>query len=286
MPAKHDTTPSDTTNPKPTQVQDANTDSFTLVRAKKKKTQRRVTLATTEEMDADTNPEETNTATETIPPSTTPEDPVAIDIQRECRYQIIISVPASTEPWKDFTDLLKKFLKSLQDQTTKKLFIASWDPDLASPEPLIKKATDFPEGSAKKRMKYVNYFSGYPNPKRGKPSNIYLQVRFVTNAPQDMPFELENMGHELSECIQEEMRVFLAKKPYACQAIKPECIGWFFGSTKSIDSKKLVPAIKTKLNIPNNIAVGLQWRTIKMENGCKFPWSEEEKFSPKPFTWT
>jgi hypothetical protein len=65
-------------------------------------------------------------------------------------------------------------------------------------------------------MKYVNYFSSYPNPKRGKPSKIYLQVRFVTNAPQDMPFELENMGQELPECIQEEMTVFLTKNSYAC----------------------------------------------------------------------
>jgi hypothetical protein len=67
MPAKDDIPPNDTTNPNPTQVQDANTESFTLVKAKKKKTQRRVTLATTEAMDADTSPEDTNTATENTP---------------------------------------------------------------------------------------------------------------------------------------------------------------------------------------------------------------------------
>jgi hypothetical protein len=43
-----------------------------------------------------------------------------------------------------------------------------------------------------------------------------------------MPFELQNMGQELSESLAEEMTVFLAKNPYTCQAVKPECIGCFF----------------------------------------------------------
>jgi hypothetical protein len=81
-----------------------------------------------------------------------------------------------------------------------------------------------------------------------------------------MPFELEEMGQELSESIAEEIGIFLSKNPYACQAVKVECIGWFFGSTKSIDSKKLVPALKEKLQIPDHVAIGVQWRTIKKEN--------------------
>jgi hypothetical protein len=241
MPAKDDITPNDTTNLTITQDQEANNDSFTLVWSKKKKsktTQRRATLATPDAVDENNAPEESPP-----PPNPIPEGVDAINTQLECRYSVIVSVPASTEPWKAFTDLLEQFLKSIQEQTTKKLFITPWDQELAESKNLIKKPNDFPEGSAKKWKMYATYFSGYPNPKRGKPSKVYLKVRFVTNAPQDMPFNLENMGQELSKSLAEEMTVSLAKKPYACQAVKPECIGWLFGSTKSIGSKKLVPAI-------------------------------------------
>jgi hypothetical protein len=129
-------------------------------------------------------------------------------------------------------------------------------PELAEDTPLIKKPSDFPEGSAKNQKKYATYFSGYPNPKRGKPSKVYLKVRFVTKAPTDIPFPLTQLGQELSEGIAEEMTVSLAKNCYACQAVKVECIGWFFGSTKSIDSLKLVPAIRKTLQIPAYVAIG------------------------------
>jgi hypothetical protein len=114
-----------------------------------KSAQRCVTLTTPEAMEEDNATEAT---TPTIP---NPEDPDVIDTQLECRYSVIVSVPASTEPWKAFTDLLKKFLKSIQDQTTKKLFIAPWDQELAESESLIKKPNDFPEGSAKNRKKML-----------------------------------------------------------------------------------------------------------------------------------
>jgi hypothetical protein len=100
-------------------------------------------------------------------------------------------------------------------------------------------------------------------------------MRFVTTAPQDMPSELEEMGQELSESIAEEMSVFLSTNPYACQAVKVECIGWFFGSTKSIDSKKLVPALKDKLQMPDHFDIGVQWRTITNENKRSYNWKSD-----------
>jgi hypothetical protein len=145
------------------------------------------------------------TATNDLP--STPGEPTLIDITRKCRYSVIVSVPPSTEPWKTFSDLLKKFLKSLQEQTTKKLHIAPWDPELGKVADNIKKPSDFPEGLARNRKTYATYCSGYPNPQRGKLSRVYLKVRFVTSSPQDLPFELEKMGQELSEGIQEEMPI-------------------------------------------------------------------------------
>jgi hypothetical protein len=126
----------------------------------------------------------------------------------------------------------------------------------------------------------VNYFSGYPNPKKGKISKVYLKVRFVTNELDKPPFDLERLGQELSESVKDEMAVFLAKNPYACQAVWTECIGWLFGATKAVDSKTFVPALRLKLKIPAYVPIGIQWRTIKNENKKSYEWKEDE-FPPQ-----
>jgi hypothetical protein len=72
------------------------------------------------------------------------------------------------------------------------------------------------------------------------------------------------------------MSIFLSKKNYACQAVKVECVGWFFGSAKSIDSKKLVPAIKEKLQIPEHVDIGVQWCTGKNETKRTYNWKSED----------
>jgi hypothetical protein len=129
-------------------------------------------------------------------------------------------------------------LKLIQEQAHNKIYIAAWDPDYDATEKVIKKPRDFPEGAAKKRKHYANFISGYPKPKKNKTSKIYLKVRFLAPETDKLPFELEEMGKELSDSISEEIPdIFFSKNPYACQAVCPECIGWFFGSTKSIDSK-------------------------------------------------
>jgi hypothetical protein len=74
------------------------------------------------------------------------------------------------------------------------------------------------------------------------------------------------MGQELSESVSDEMPITLSKNPHACQAVQAvqvDCLGWFFGSTKTIDSKTLIPAIRKKLNIPTHVATGVQWRMMK-----------------------
>jgi hypothetical protein len=123
-----------------------NTDAFTPVQRKNNRNnsnqnQRHVTMDTPEETDA-----ADDTMMADIP--TTPGEPETIDIQRECRYSVIVSVPPSTKPWKAFSDLLRKFLKIYSRTDHKKLHIAPWDPELAE---------------VGNRKKYATYFSGYPN---------------------------------------------------------------------------------------------------------------------------
>jgi hypothetical protein len=124
------------------------------------KRQRHVTINTPTE-----TPPTMNAIADSVPPPSVPGEPSQINIKRECtRYSVIVSVPPSTEPWKTFADLVKQFLKSIQEQTTNKVHIAQWDPDLGEHDDPIKKPSDLPEGSAKNRSKFSTYFSGYPNP--------------------------------------------------------------------------------------------------------------------------
>jgi hypothetical protein len=141
-------------------------------------------------------------------------------------------------------------LKLIQDQVSKDIFIATWDQEQAELEKIIKKPKDLPECAAKYRKHFANYFSGYLNPRKGKESKFYLKVRFITSHPNKLDISLDDLGQELSESITEEIpEIFMSRNPYACQAVKSECIGWFFGSTKSTDSTKMVTAIKEKLKI-------------------------------------
>jgi inorganic pyrophosphatase len=80
-----------------------------------------------------------------------------------------MTVPPSNEPWKAFVELLRKFMKLIHDQVSNKIHISAWDPELEETEKRIKKPKDFPEGLPKKRKHFTNYFSGYLNPKKGKP---------------------------------------------------------------------------------------------------------------------
>jgi hypothetical protein len=214
-----------------------------------------------------------------MPPSV--DEPIPTDIMKECRYSVIITIQPSTEPWKAFADNLKKLLKLLHEQVHEKIHITVWDPEHEETEKVIKKPKDFPEGAVKNRKHYANYFDGYPNPRKNKITRLCLKMRFLAPEPNKLRFELEEMGKELSGSISEELPdVFFSKNPYACQAVRPECIGCFFGSTKFIDSKKLVPAIREKLKIPDYVPIGVQWRTIKDENRKNYAWNADEQPPP------
>ena len=145
-------------------------------------------------------PLEENNDTEMHSPPSTPinlTEPTPIDINKECRYSVTISIQPSPEPWKAFHTTLQQLLKLIQEQVHTKIHIATWDPELDETEKIIKTPNDFPEGAAKNRKHFANYFSGYPNPKRNKASKIYLKVRFTTPEPEKLPFTLANMGQEL-----------------------------------------------------------------------------------------
>jgi hypothetical protein len=148
-----------------------------------------------------------------------PDEPEATDIKQECCYSVTVTIQPLTEPWKAFVDTLKKLMELIHEQVHNKIYIAAWDLKYDDTEKAIKKPRDFPDGAAKNRKHYANYFSGYPNPKKNKTSKIYLKVRFMAPEPDKLPFDLEDMGKELSDSISEDIPdIFFSKNPYACQA--------------------------------------------------------------------
>jgi hypothetical protein len=198
------------------------------------------------------------------------------DMTTECRYSMIITVPPSISPWPKYVDILRKCLKLLQDQMHTNLWIAGWDPESDLTNLVIKKPKDIPEGKATNRKLFSHFFSGFPNPKKNQSSKIFMKVRFTTDHPENMPIPLHEMGQALSEALADELPVQLGRNPYACQAVKSECLGWFYGSVKSVDSKKLAIQAVKALNLPPNVAIGLQWRSLKDELGKNYPWNAND----------
>ena len=107
-----------------------------------------------------------------------------------------------------------------------------------------------------------------------------MKVRFLMLKPDTIPIDLPKLGQALSETLADELPVQLGRNPYACQAVKSECLVWFYGSVKPIDSKVLALKSIKAMKLPANVAVGLQWRSLKDKHGKNYPWNPDE--SPPP----
>jgi hypothetical protein len=188
------------------------------------------------------------------------------NIDNECQYSRIITVPPSNTPWPKFAEILHKVLKLLQDQLNTNVWIACWDTENDGVEKTIKCPKDIPESKAINRKLFSHYFSGFPNPKKNQSSKVFLKVRLITEKPETLPIKLNEIGPELSVGIQDELPAQLGRNPYACQAIKTESLGWLYGLIKSVDSNTFEKQLKLDLQLAGNVAIGVQWRSIKDEN--------------------
>ena len=203
------------------------------------------------------------------------------DFTKEQRFQVIISIPPTKTPWTNFTTSLREFLKFIHEQVHEDIYIGPWESD--SDAKPIKQPKDFPEGLVKNRPLYAEYFSGYPNPKspnKGNESKVFLKVRFIMDEPDKLPFPLHDLGKEIGQDLPQELHVFLKNQPYACQAPTTETIGWLWGSTKHIDSTTFINQVKKELNIPDHVAIGVQWRTIKDQHKKLYSWEGNDQPNP------
>ena len=73
----------------------------------------------------------------------------------------------------------------------------------------------------------------------------------------------------------EETNIKISRFPYACQAANPECAGWLFGSMKVTNSNTFIEKIREKLKIPEYVALGVTYRTIRDKFNKPYLWDRE-----------
>jgi hypothetical protein len=221
-------------------------------------------------------PQKNNTRTKDHRATPDPNLPTLPDMKNECRYSMIITVPPSTAPWPKYVEILRKCFKLIQKELNTHVWIASWDPESDVTTKILKSPKDIPEGKATNRKLFSHYFSGFPNPKKNQASKVFMKVRFILQKPETLPISLSDMGSALSETLSDDLPVQLGRQPYACQAVKSECICWFYGSVKQIDSLALAKKVIKAMKLPRNVAIGLQWRSMKDELGKNYPWNKDD----------
>lgn len=247
----------------------------------------KTTQATETSTPSTTSP--TNTTTNTTSPTDTTTDMVteesnsnSIDLTRSVRFGFNLTLKASDEPLPAFAKEIKQFLQFIQEQVHANIYMAIWDSSDTDSEVTEWKAPkEIPKGVISDRLKFFNFFDKYVNPKKNKEEQIFLKIRFTTDTPNDLPFPLTDLGKEISDTLEDKYGIKLYKNPQACQAAKVTTLGWLWGSTKSMSEKTLLPEIKKEMKIPSHVAIGLQWRTIKSDNGRNYKWSEDKKPPPQ-----
>jgi hypothetical protein len=207
----------------------------------------------------------------TTTPSTAEPDLTRTSTQyRIIRYSGQIDTPPSEKPFDSFFLLLKEYFKIIQDILGKTVHIAAWDNEQELSFPPITSPSTIP----KSRESLGIYLGTYVNPKADG-SRVYLKLRLLS--PLTHPVPLSRFGIELSDHFRNsEHRLSMTRQPQPCQATKSSCVGWLMYSCKSMNSETFVPAIKKTLKIPDEVAIGIQYRTISNETGKKPAFNRED----------
>ena len=211
------------------------------------------------------NATKTSDITMTEQPEIIMATPPAPLTRKSLRYRITIGVEADDKkpPLEAFADNFKAVLTAVQLVAGKALWIGPWDEEQESSGfPIIKKKSDIPDGKKPDRHRNIFniYTNSYINPKK-EGSNIWMQLRFVHEQPIQVDL------HKLGEAVQDAFTdlpfsVRFYRQPNHCQAASVACLGWLYGSTKSISEQSFTEACRSSLGIPAEVPFGIQWRTI------------------------
>ena len=187
----------------------------------------------------------------------------------DCRYKITIEMLPTEDPLPAFCSGFRKTFELIQKIChPKQIWLAAWDPEQSSSFAPIKTPRDIPSGKKWTHRRQLSaYFGGYidPNPKGEK---MFSKLRFMS--PSDSGLDLEQLGQMLRGAfysLEPDLHVAIPQNPIPCQATRPTCIGWLFGSSKYINEKTFLPAMRSTLKIPEDCKIGMQWRAIVNSNG-------------------
>ena len=100
-----------------------------------------------------------------------------------------------------------------------------------------------------------------------------MNLRWVTFKKPPVP--LERFGMELSDALLLH-KMSMNKQPLPCQAAKTCCIGWFMYSSKQINSTSFVSETKIALGIPQDVEIGISYRTIVNEYGKRPQYNRDD----------
>ena len=159
------------------------------------------------------------------------------------------------------------------------LWIAPWDDEQENTQfPVLKLPSDLPDGSNyDDRYTLAIYTGSYLNLKQ-EGSRIWAQLRLVH--VEALKIDLSKLGDALLHAFSDlPFEVRFGRQPLHCQATKTACLGWLYGSTKSISEDTFLPAIRQALNIPTTVALGIQWRAISDKFGKRPPFDRD---NPSP----
>ena len=192
------------------------------------------------------------------------------DPNRTLRYNLRVIIPGNPEPMKLLLTSIRTTLDIIQSASSKKIGIGPWDPDKGGQ--VIRKPRDLMDGeNGPAAKKFVQkYFDLWARVTPNKPYTAFLKIRFVTDVPpNELKIPLAELGMVLEDDIsfcknkESEPIAYLSRNPIPCQATKVSCIGWLFGSTKTMRDDTLCKALRDELSIPDEVALGISWRTIK-----------------------
>ena len=197
--------------------------------------------------------------------------PERLNMRKDCRYMVIISVPACDQPMEKLAERYTALFKWLQSKVGNALSIAAWE-DVDGKPKTYRTPKDLPkptEISAWTAI-YGQWVDLHPK----DDALAFVKIRFTTVSPDVLTYQLPNLG-TLHEQIKHEVKnVKLNRHPIACQAVDPTCVGWLFGSNRWINSDLLLQEIIKMSNLPPNVRVGLQWRAIRLPNGKAPKWTD------------
>ena len=173
-------------------------------------------------------------------------------------------------------DNFKKVLEATQKVAGEHLWLGPWDEEQEqSGFTIIKTKEELPDGSkpARHRNIFNIYTNSYVNPKK-EGSKIWLQLRFIHEKP--ISIEFKKLGELVQDIlIDMPFDVRFNRQPNHCQASSVECIGWLYGSTKTISEIEFTQACRKSLDIPDKVAFGIQWRTITDRLGKRPPFDND-----------